>query len=143
VTLKENFAVFSKRKEPRQLNPDELKLLAQFANCEISLDELLGCTRGMIEIDFGPSKRSLISHYLLPTPGIRINLIHIENAISKYTSREISSDDLKHWATMLLLNEAYEWEGPNEEEIADKLHELSLPQVFLKKSDRAESLPLQ
>jgi len=118
-------------------------MLIQFANCEISLEELLARLHGMIEIDFGPTERRLTSHYLVPIPGIRIELSHIRTAISKNATGEISNEGLKNWATMLLLADAYECEGPDEEKIADKLHELSLPQIFLKKTGQAESTSLQ
>jgi hypothetical protein len=125
------------------MNPNEREQLARFANCQIGLHELAASLRGMIEIDFGPSVRSVTSHFLVSEPGIRIEPRHIVNAISKCMSGEISSEELKHWATMIRLNDAYEWVGPDEEEIADRLDELSMPQIFVKDSGKLESPPLQ
>lgn len=66
------------------MNPDELDALAQFANCEITLAELLERVR-RIEIDFGPAVRRLNFHYTVPEPGIRIELSHIEKAKEELT----------------------------------------------------------
>jgi len=50
-----------------------------------------------------------------------------------------TSNDLMQWATMILLNDAYDWEGPNEDEVAERLHELSMPQIFTDSGLKAES----
>jgi len=130
------FALFSRNKKARQPNTRERNLLTQFANCEISLAELIAGLSGMIEIDFGVTERRLKSHFQAAEPGIRIDLSEIEKAKSKNSTGELSNEGLKDWATMILLNDAYLWEGPDEEEIANRLHELSLPQIFLKTPDK-------
>lgn len=38
----------------------------------------------------------------------------------------MSTEQLADWATMLLLNDAYDWQGPEEEQIADWLNEISM-----------------
>jgi hypothetical protein len=116
--------MFRKQAKPRRLTPSELESLKQFANCEITLDKLLGRITGT-KIDFGSAARTLTSHYVVPEPGIQIGLGHIRKAKEK-----LPSNDLTNWATMILLNDAYVWEGADEDEVADKLHELSLPQIF-------------
>ena len=37
---------------------------------------------------------------------------HIRAAMEKQARGEISTEELADWATMLLLNQAYDWEGP-------------------------------
>ncbi len=112
-------------KERRQPNSIELELLERFARMEISLDELTVRLHGMLELDFGPEERKLISHFLLPEPGVRIELNGVRKVMEKHWKGEVSDDELYRWATMLLLNEAYDWEGPDEDEIAEVLNELA------------------
>jgi hypothetical protein len=129
-------SLFSRRKKPRQPNSKERTLLIRFANCELSLAQLTEGLRGRIEINFDSDVRGLMSNFLPAEPGIRIGLSHIYRAKSKNSAGELSNEDLIRWATMILLNYAYVWDGPEEEEIADRLSELSLPQIFLKRPDK-------
>jgi hypothetical protein len=123
-----NLRFWKKSKNPRVHSSEERDLLVQFANCEIGLDDLLAGLGGMAEFEFAPGKRRLISHFLVSEPGIRVDLHTIRNAVIRQTSGEMSADELQRWATMLLLNDAYVWDGADEELIADQLHELSMLQ---------------
>ena len=80
------------------------------------------------------AERRLTSYFLLPQPGVRIELWHIRNAMGKQERGEISTRQLSDWAAMLLLNEAYDWEGPDEDEIAEWLNDIS----FLTLKPKAE-----
>jgi len=71
------------------------------------------------------AERRLTSYFLLPQPGVHIELSHIRNAMSKHERGEITTQELADWASMLLLNEAYDWEGPDEDGIAEWLNDLS------------------
>jgi hypothetical protein len=110
----------------RQLTPEERDLLAQFARFEIGLEELTLKLRGMLELDFGSEERRFTSYFLLPEPGVRVEKEHINRALEKHWKGEVTDDELYRWATMLLLNEAYDWEGPDEDEIAEVLNELAI-----------------
>ena len=129
-------ALFSRRNKPRQPNARERTLLTQFANCEVSIDELIAGLHGKLEIFFDTDVRSLTSHFLTAEPGIRIGLNQIDRAKSKNSAGNLPNEDLMRWATMIRLNDAYVWDGPEEDEIADRLDELSLPQIFLKRPDQ-------
>jgi hypothetical protein len=71
------------------------------------------------------AQRRLTSHFLLPQPGVRVELWHIRNAMGKHERGEITARELSDWAAMLLLNDAYDWEGPDEDEIAEWLNDIS------------------
>jgi hypothetical protein len=118
--------VTQKIKARRPLTPDEKELLARFVRFEVSLDEVLTQLQDMLEMDFGREKRTFVSYFLLPVPGVRVEVSHINSAIEKHKRGEITDDETYRWATFLLLNEAYDWEGPDEDEIAQMLNELSL-----------------
>ncbi|HXR74475.1 MAG TPA: hypothetical protein VN737_00795 [Bryobacteraceae bacterium] len=120
------FIMTQSSKERRGMRPGERETLARFAQLKIPLGELRARLGDMLEIDFGPTERRLTSYFLLPNPGIRIGMEHITNALNKHWSGEITDQELNDWATMLLLNEAYEWSGPDEDEIAEMLNELSM-----------------
>ena len=115
-----------KSKAHRPLTPDEKELLARFVRFEVSLDEVLIQLQDMLEMDFGREKRTFVSYFLLPVPGVRVEVSHINRAIEKHKRGEITDDEIYRWATFLLLNETYDWEGPDEDEIAEMLNELSL-----------------
>jgi hypothetical protein len=100
------------------------------------MTELITGLHGRIEILFDTDPRSLTSSFLPAEPGIRIELNHIDRAKSKNSAGRLSNEDLMLWATMIRLNDAYVWDGPEEDEIVDRLDELSLPQIFLQRPDQ-------
>lgn len=116
-------------RERRDLTPEEREILEKFAQMAISLQEVRAQLGSMLEMDFSSTERTLTSYFLLPDPGIRIGMEHIRNALDKHWRGEVTDTELSDWATMLLLNEAYDWSGPNEDEIAEMLNELSLRKI--------------
>jgi hypothetical protein len=110
----------------RALTRRERKALEKFARLEISLEQLKEALGEMIEVSFAEDERRLVWHFVLPEPRVRVRLNHIHDAMAKHAREEITTKELSEWAAMLLLNEAYEWEGPEEDEIADWLNEISL-----------------
>jgi|SRR5580698_9981212 hypothetical protein len=120
----------SERRQPNELERD---LLLGFARMEIGLDELLVRLHGMLQLDFGTHERKLVSHFLLPEPGIRIELSDVRDVMAKHWRGEVSDIELYRWALMLLLNDAYDWEGPDEDEIAEILNDLAMPPKVVEK----------
>ena len=102
------------------------RALEEYADLKISLEELRQRLAGVVEFDFRDHERRLDSHYGTPVPGVRIELKHIQAAMDRHAREEISTEQLADWATMLLLNDAYDWEGPDEERIAEWLNEISI-----------------
>jgi len=111
---------------PKRFTKTHRKTLEEFADLKISLEELRQRLAGVVEFDFQNHERRLDSHYGTPVPGVRIELTHIRAAMEKQGRGEISTEQLADWATMLQLNHAYDWEGPEEEEIAGWLNEISM-----------------
>ncbi len=108
-----------------QLSKKHRKALEEYGALKTSLDQLRESLRGVLEFDFQDKERKLTSHYGTPDPGVRIELEHIRHAMDKHAKGEISTEQLADWATMLLLNDAYRWNGKDEDEIAEQLHEIS------------------
>jgi hypothetical protein len=108
------------------LTRKQRRALEEFAELKVSIDELRERLDGVLEFDFKDHERRLTSHYGTPVPGVRIELEHIQAAMDKQARGEMSTEQLADWATMLLVNDAYDWEGPKEEEIAAWLNDISL-----------------
>jgi hypothetical protein len=116
---------FYPQRQGKQFTKAHRRALEEFAALEISMEELRRRLAGVVEFDFQNHERRLDSHYGTPVPGVRIELRHIRAAMEKQARGEISTEQLADWATMLLLNHAYDWEGPEEDEIAGWLNEIS------------------
>jgi hypothetical protein len=101
------------------------RALEDYAALRISLNELRELLSGVLEFDFKDQERKLTTHYGTPEPGVRIELKHIREAMDKQARGEITTEQLADWATMLLLNGAYRWDGEDEDEIAEWLNEIS------------------
>ena len=110
----------------RPLTRHERVALERFARLKISLEELQHALGKMLEVNFKEEERRLNSHFLLPEPGVRIELKYVHEAMGKHARGEITTQQLSEWAAMLLLNDAYDWQGKDEDEIADWLNEISL-----------------
>jgi hypothetical protein len=102
------------------------KALEEFLEWKLSLEQLRERLSGVLEFDFQDHQRKLTTHYGTPEPGVRVEMRHIRNAMDKQGRGEITTEQLSDWAAMLQLNGAYDWEGPEEDEIADWLNEMSL-----------------
>jgi hypothetical protein len=62
----------------------------------------------------------------MPEPGIAITRQHLANALEKKRVGKISERDLVHWATILLLNDAYVLDPGDEDLIAEWLNDISV-----------------
>ncbi len=117
------------------LTPTQLDALRYFALFEISEDELQRRLAGVFEVHFeslpmtaaGRHQRRMVrGSFRMPEPGIVITREHISNALERKRFGLISERDLVHWATILLLNDAYVLDPGDEDLIADWLNDISL-----------------
>ena len=118
------------------LTNKQRRALEEYAELKISLEELKKQLAGVLDFNFKNHERRLETHYGTPVPGIRIERKHIHEAMDKHDGGELSTEELAEWATMLILNDAYDWEGPEEEEIAAWLNDISM--LTLKAKSDAE-----
>lgn len=117
----------SHRKKPRALRPDEVEFLVRFLRCDIRLDELARHFDSVLQFDFTAKVRKLDQRFLALEPAIRVETAHIDHAVALRTSGALAADELERWAAFLLLCDAYDWEGPDEENTSERLHALSMP----------------
>jgi hypothetical protein len=108
-----------------KLTADQVHAHERFAWMEITVEELQGVCRGAIEFDFGQTERRFSGHFVLPEPGVLITKQHIENALNRKRLGIVSERELVLWATMILLNDAYEIDSADEDLIAEWLNDIS------------------
>ena len=56
---------------------------------------------------------------------VRVTRTDINSAIEKARTGEISQERLQQWASMLLLNDAFDWSGEDEDALSDMPADLS------------------
>ncbi len=110
---------------PRQPTDHEREALIQFARLEISLDDLCSRLQGMLTVEFGSTERRLTSHFLATEPGIQIEKKLVQHAVVQQSKGAITARQLSDWAAMLIMNDAYDWEGLDEQTV-DQLNEFAL-----------------
>ncbi len=71
-------------------------------------------------------RRTAHNRFPIPEPGIVITREHISNALERRRFGLVSERDLVHWATVLLLNDAYVFDPGDEDLIAEWLNDISL-----------------
>ena len=117
---------------PRPLTSEEKELHFRFLRFEIPWAELFRDRHGVLEFNFTLNAGNFVANFLTPDPGVPVTLSDIDFAIAKYKIGEISKDGLASWATLLLLNDAFDWQDPDEDEVARRMNDLSMPQLFRK-----------
>jgi hypothetical protein len=117
------------------LTPDQMDALRQFALLEIGEEELKKHLAGVFEVHFEPmpvpaagrhQRRTVRGAFRMPEPAIVIRREHISNALERKRFGLITERDLVHWATIILLNDAYVFDLGDEDLIADWLNDISL-----------------
>lgn len=112
--------------ELRRLRDDERQSLVDFLHLRMGLGQLTSHLGGMIHTNFEGNPRTFCSFYLLPQPGVPIQKEDVTRALEAHTRGEISGEELRLWAAMLLLNEPYDFEGPDQDFVADLVNELAM-----------------
>ena len=108
------------------LTPNQMAALRRFAALEIDLAEMRQALTGVFEFELEPGRRSASTHFRMPEPGIIISRQHISTALDLKRMGLIRERDLVHWATILLLNDAYVLDPGDEDLIAEWLNDISM-----------------
>jgi hypothetical protein len=109
----------------RPLNIAERKALERYARLEITFADLREQLKDIAQFEFLPTERRFFPFYEPPQPPVRVEKSHIDGAREKQARGEITQQELGLWATMLLMIDAYDWQGLEEEAIAGALNDLS------------------
>ena len=117
------------------LSPNQMDALRDFAQLDIGEGELQRRLAGVFEVHFEAEhaaaagrhqRRTVSGSFRMPEPGIVITRDHIANALERKRFGLITERDLVHWATILLLNDAYVLDPGDEDLIAEWLNDISL-----------------
>jgi hypothetical protein len=112
-----------------------MDVLRRFASLEIGEEELQRRLAGVFEIRFEAlhagadgrtQRRTASGNFRVPEPGIVITREHIAHALEQKRLGRITERDLVHWATILLLNDAYVLDPGDEDLIAEWLNDISV-----------------
>ena len=116
------------------LTATQMEALQRFASFQMAEDELCRVLAGAFQINFetvhqsaeGQSfRRSASGRFRVPEPGIVITRAHISHALEQKRIGLITERDLVHWATILLMNDAYVLDPGDEDLIAEWLNDIS------------------
>ncbi len=66
-----------------------------------------------------------ITGFRVPEPGVIVTRNHIRNAVEERKLGKLSEQELIFWATMLLLNDAFELDPDDQEFVAEWLNDVS------------------
>ncbi len=117
------------------LTEAQLDVMRRFALLEIGVDDMRRSLEGVFEVHLEAKEgadgklthnRTAHNRFPIPEPGIAITREHISNALERRRFDLVSERDLVHWATILLLNDAYVFDPGDEDLIADWLNDISL-----------------
>ncbi len=111
--------------ESPSLTEEQLSILRRFASFDAGIDEIRRALSGVFQINLQPELRTAERRFKIPEPGVRITKEHISRALENKRLGLISERDLVYWATMILLNDAYEINPEEEDFIADWLNDIS------------------
>jgi hypothetical protein len=112
-----------------------MDVLRRYASFEIGEEELQRRLAGVFEIRFEAlhagadghtQRRTASGNFRMPEPGIVISREHIAHALEQKRLGRITERDLVHWATILLLNDAYVLDPGDEDLIAEWLNDISV-----------------
>jgi len=107
------------------LTEGQLEVLRRFAWLEAGTEDVRRALAGVFDFELEPERRTSSVSFRVPEPGISITRNHINNALDKKRLGLISERELVYWATMLLLNDAYEPDPKDEDFVAEWLNDIS------------------
>jgi hypothetical protein len=107
------------------LGPDQLAVLHRFLVFQAGIADIRGSLSGLFEFELDPERRTASSHFQVPEPGILVTRDHIAKALEREQRGDISQRELIDWATMLLLNDAYQPDPKDEDFVAEWLNRIS------------------
>jgi hypothetical protein len=108
------------------LTSEQLETLRRFALLQVGIEDVRRSLAGVFEFDLSPELRTAATNFRVPEPGVVITRDHVCRALEQKRFGLISERELVYWATMFLLNDAYELDPNDEDFLADWLNDISL-----------------
>jgi len=113
------------RNELPSLSSEQIDFLKRFVLLETRLEDIRDVLAGVFDFDFGGPSRMAITGFRVPEPGVIVTRNHIRNAVEERKLGKLSEQELIFWATMLLLNDAFELDPDDQEFVAEWLNDVS------------------
>jgi hypothetical protein len=107
-----------------RMQPELLTALADFAACDLSVDSLRETIRKLTGTR--PTDRWLDLHKLCAEPRIRVTRDHVDRALEMRRTNVITENGLIAWATTLLTNSAFYWDGEDAKTVSEWINGISL-----------------
>jgi hypothetical protein len=104
---------------------EQIEILKRFALLEAGVDEVRDALAGVFEFDFVGTIRTAGTKFRVPEPGVIVTRVHIHNAIEQQRLGKLSERELIAWASVLLLNDAFELDPNDQEFVAEWLNNVS------------------
>lgn len=102
-----------------------MDVLRRFALLQVGVEDVRRSLAGVFEFELRPEQRTAKTYFRTPEPGIVITREHISKALEQKRLGLISERELVYWATMMLLNDAYEPDPTDEDFVAEWLNDVS------------------
>jgi len=109
----------------RSLSLKQIEVLKLFVLFEANIEDIRKVLEGVFDFEFEGQIRAAITGFRVPEPGVIVTRDHIRNAVEKRELGKVSERELIFWATMLLLNDAFELDPNDQEFVAEWLNEVS------------------
>jgi hypothetical protein len=107
------------------LTSEQLETLRRFALLQVGVEDVRRSLLGVFEFELTPERRTATTNFRVPEPGVMITRDHVRRALEQKRLSLISERELVYWATMLLLNDAYELDPDDEDFLAEWLNDIS------------------
>jgi hypothetical protein len=107
------------------LTSEQLETLRRFALLQVGIEDVRRSLAGVFEFDLSAELRMAATNFRVPEPGVVITRDHVCRALEQKRLGLISERELVYWATMLLLNDAYELDPNDEDFLAEWLNDIS------------------
>src|SRR4029077_15658850 len=115
------------RAELPNLSKYQLDCLRRFLRFELSIEVLRKVLSPLVTFTLeGSATQQTVTYSAgIPKDPVKVTRADINSAVRKARAGEISPERLQQWASMLLLNDAFDWSGEDEDAISDILADLS------------------
>jgi hypothetical protein len=111
--------------------PEVIRVLESLAFCEITPADMLTQLRDCCGLSILRNGANCFFGLgsVCPAHAVEITKLHLEQALAKRREKNISDQELVNWATMILINDAFYWEGVDAELIGEWICRFSLDLV--------------
>jgi hypothetical protein len=103
------------------ITDDPLVWIEAYARCELSLEELREKVRDAVGERFihNPHFRVVNLNQICPTKAVRITPQHIEILLAKRRRGNITEEQMRDWAHMVTISDAYYWEPEDDNVVGE------------------------